>query len=81
MYIPLLNLLGVFVISRNILAISPVCPRHCSMELMKHVFPRLDIPTRPPESGNSAAERGEPCNEDCDSIYLTLFTCSSLIIV
>ena len=37
---------------RNMLAISPVCPRHCSIEFMKHVLPRLDIPTLPPDSGN-----------------------------
>ena len=41
---------------RKTLAISPVCPRHCSIEFMKQVLPRFTSPTRPPDSGNSARE-------------------------
>ena len=36
----------------NILTISTVCPRHCNIEFMKHVLPRLVNPTRPPDSGS-----------------------------
>lgn len=50
MIVPLTNFFPLGLL-KNISVISPVCPRHCSIEFMKQVLPRLDIPTNPPDFG------------------------------